>query len=513
MEPTKDVYAAPIDLDVAMLQLRVERTRIEELARTLSSMRCAVNSGAVILPDSQVQIYTELRKSVEDVALEARHLNTSSARSNTGSLEVQRNEIRTMPECSSMGDIWAGPILNRLYTTSIEGLKWIKGILKSTEIDGLIERLRVWGTGLFEGPLQLDGLIGDKIIGITLDIQDKDDLLYLKKLSLLLKGGDERVTIPTIILAEIDSDGNLTVEEKLMKYFNNIEDDLDLLYEMLPVIYIARHLYYLPRTVRRTRDSHLPAMDYYRHQDIEIEDSLDKRTLLLPVDEDVGVSNTLAKLLRIQSKEQLAKFEKSPTEATVKLFDKGGDVNAESGALGYSLQEASTIGHEHVVKLLLNKGVDVNAAGGHYGHALQAASAAGYKQIVRLLLENGADVNVAGGHYGHALQAASATGHEQIVRILLENGADVNAAGGHYGHALQAASAAGYKQIVRLLLENGADVNVAGGHYGYALQAASALSNEQIVRLLLENGADVNVVGGHYGHALQAASAAGHEQI
>lgn len=158
----------------------------------------------------------------------------------------------------------------------------------------------------------------------------------------MLKGGDARVTIPTIALAEIDSDVNMTAEEKLLKYFDNIEDDVDLLYEILPAIYIARQLYYLPhQTVQRSRVTRLSIRDRHLHQyaensetdteedwvqtdeeNVEVEEgAVDEKTLLLLVGEDVELANTLAKSLRIQGKEQPAKFEKSPIEATTKLFE------------------------------------------------------------------------------------------------------------------------------------------------------------------------------------------------
>lgn len=198
-----------------------------------------------------------------------------------------------------------------------------------------------------------------EIIGITLESQDEGDLLYLKELSLLLKNGDARypftdstiafvriLSIPTITLAKIDSDVNMTAEEKLLKYFDNIEDDLDLLYEMLPVIYIARQLYNLPlQTVRITQNSHLLIKDRHRYRDVEDittdlsdiwfkrrvklegeniereDDAVEEKTLSRLVDEDIELANELVKSLRIQGKKQPAKFEKFPMEATVKLFE------------------------------------------------------------------------------------------------------------------------------------------------------------------------------------------------
>lgn len=77
------------------------------------------------------------------------------------SFRTEGSFIETVTDNSSVGDIWSGPILSRLYGTSVEGLEWIRKILDSTEIAGLIERFQVWGTDLFEGLLHLDRLMGD----------------------------------------------------------------------------------------------------------------------------------------------------------------------------------------------------------------------------------------------------------------------------------------------------------------------------------------------------------------
>lgn len=70
------------------------------------------------------------------------------------------NRLHAASDNRPVGDKWDSSTLYRLYTTCLEGLKRIKKILNSMEIDGLIERLQVWGTGLFKGPRRLDEILG-----------------------------------------------------------------------------------------------------------------------------------------------------------------------------------------------------------------------------------------------------------------------------------------------------------------------------------------------------------------
>lgn len=175
----------------------------------------------------------------------------------------------------------------------------------------------------------------------------------------------------------------------------------------------------------------------------------------------------------------------------------------------FALEEASRLGDEKLLRLLLDRGTEVNLQGQWYGSALYEAVFRGHESIVKLLLEKGADVNPMSSNdsgYTNALTTASERGHERLVKLLLEHGADVNAQGGGYGNALQQAALSGHEKVIQLLLNSGADVNAQGGHYGNALQAAAANDgHDQIVQLLLDHGANVNAQGGFYGNALQAA--------
>jgi ankyrin repeat protein len=169
------------------------------------------------------------------------------------------------------------------------------------------------------------------------------------------------------------------------------------------------------------------------------------------------------------------------------------------------LVEASEIGDEEFVRLLIEKGIDVPLIG---GRALGPASKAGHAGIVALLLENGAGLDDNVGHY--ALSLASKNGHEDVVRLLVNAGARLTTPA---GNELIHASKNGHKHIVQLLIESGVDVD-AVGHAGYtALMDASQNGHSEITRLLIESGADVNTaVNGRY-TALMYASMKGHSEI
>ncbi|KAK0848237.1 hypothetical protein LTS02_014143 [Friedmanniomyces endolithicus] len=194
-------------------------------------------------------------------------------------------------------------------------------------------------------------------------------------------------------------------------------------------------------------------------------------------------------------------------EAVVGLLLEQGAHIHESDAL----QAACAKGHEAVVRLLLQKGADV-----HDGDALYYACTGGNEAVVQLLLKEGADVNAQSRCSPTLvpLVIASCRGYEAIVRLLLEEGADVKAQGreGSTQDALEAASYNGHETIVRLLLEAGADVHEHRRRLG-ALQAASSGGYIQIVRLLLEKGANVNAQGGVFGNALWTASSEGHKAV
>jgi ankyrin repeat protein len=97
---------------------------------------------------------------------------------------------------------------------------------------------------------------------------------------------------------------------------------------------------------------------------------------------------------------------------------------------------------------------------GDYGRALVEASSRGHEAIVRVLLESNAMTSTEI-TYGISLARASFHGHEEIVRLLLKNGASVNGEG-FYGkfRPLHLASMNGCLEVARQLLNAGADATV-----------------------------------------------------
>jgi ankyrin repeat protein len=106
-------------------------------------------------------------------------------------------------------------------------------------------------------------------------------------------------------------------------------------------------------------------------------------------------------------------------------------INAASGQnidldtnLGGStmLLQASRIGHEGIVRILLDRSVYVNLADVHGRTALLLASEKGHDSVVKLLLQaEGIEINSKGDLYGQtALSLASQYGRDSVVKLLLQ---------------------------------------------------------------------------------------------
>ncbi|MCJ1465075.1 hypothetical protein MMC07_003691 [Pseudocyphellaria aurata] len=93
------------------------------------------------------------------------------------------------------------------------------------------------------------------------------------------------------------------------------------------------------------------------------------------------------------------------------------DVNAEDKDRIHALSEASSHGHEGVVRVLLGEGADVKALN---GRALREASEEGHVAIMRLLLDYKADVNSVLPNDGKLLQEISASDQEAVIQLLLK---------------------------------------------------------------------------------------------
>jgi ankyrin repeat protein len=96
------------------------------------------------------------------------------------------------------------------------------------------------------------------------------------------------------------------------------------------------------------------------------------------------------------------------------------DVNTRLGGSTMLLQ-ASRIGHDGIVRILLERNVDVNCADGYDRTALSWASEKGHDSVVKLLPQaKDIDIN-SKDHIGRtALSRASENGHDLVVKLLLQ---------------------------------------------------------------------------------------------
>jgi ankyrin repeat protein len=173
------------------------------------------------------------------------------------------------------------------------------------------------------------------------------------------------------------------------------------------------------------------------------------------------------------------------------------DLNTKLGGSTILLQ-ASSIGHDGIVCILLARGVDVNVVDGNYRTAISWASCNGHDAVVKLFLQTeGIDVN-SKDDYGQstAFLVASEKGHDAVVKPLLQmDGIDINSKDRNGWTALSLASENGHDAVVKLLLQKeGIDINSKDGRYDQtALSWASEQGHDSVVKLLLQaEGIDIN---------------------
>lgn len=117
-----------------------------------------------------------------------------------------------------------------------------------------------------------------------------------------------------------------------------------------------------------------------------------------------------------------------------------------------------------LVKLLLEHGANINAQEKRNGNiinkgtAMHQATSIGDEELVSVLVDAGADVNLCCGRTGTPFDIATRAFNERIMWQLLEAGADVNTQNGRSGMPLQVAAYLGSQRIVKKLLSKGVDV-------------------------------------------------------
>ncbi|KAI4638258.1 hypothetical protein J4E93_010257 [Alternaria ventricosa] len=181
------------------------------------------------------------------------------------------------------------------------------------------------------------------------------------------------------------------------------------------------------------------------------------------------------------------------------LVNAKADVDAEDGAGETALYEAICNDDEAMAKLLIDAGADVNKlVVGRY--AIQDASEMGNEVLVTMLIDAKANVSVRDQEGDDALTIALHGHHKAVVKLLVDASANANTRDRNGRSALQIASSNGDEEVVRLLIKVGADVNAPGSKYsGHALLAAAEGGHTALVELLLDAGADIDAQHAEWG--------------
>ncbi|KAJ5674507.1 uncharacterized protein N7477_004441 [Penicillium maclennaniae] len=230
---------------------------------------------------------------------------------------------------------------------------------------------------------------------------------------------------------------------------------------------------------------------------------------------------TLSKELQMAS----MRGDKKKAEKLLNMAQKvsNGDLQV---AIDTALLSASVFCHEKTVKLLLQKGANVNARGGHLGYPLYAASLTQREMLVQAVYQYCSELHIDvtatkeladGNARGVSFMTTALQEKSSLHRVFEKFSAmlvnDLYTDGFSADFEWIGISSEESEKVVEILPANGADVNAQSGKYGNALQAASHIGNEKVFKILLDNGADVNAQGGFYDIALSAALAGGHSGV
>ena len=201
-------------------------------------------------------------------------------------------------------------------------------------------------------------------------------------------------------------------------------------------------------------------------------------------------------------------------EAVVRLLiEKGADVGAKDSS-GYSALhtvaemsgdrirwgvygtfQATTVGYEAVVRLLLEKGAELEGKSEVVKTPLLYAAGAGRgnEAVVKLLLEKGAELDVKDQNGQTPLSYAAENGSEAVIALLLEKGAELDVKDQNGRTPLSYAAENGSDAVIALLLERGAELDVKDQNGRTPLSYAAKNGSEAVIALLLEKGAELDV--------------------
>lgn len=149
-----------------------------------------------------------------------------------------------------------------------------------------------------------------------------------------------------------------------------------------------------------------------------------------------------------------------------------------------ALHEATKIGHEAIVNLLLIHKADPNVPGPWANTPLHEAAELGYISIVNLLLNHGANPNMADTYGRTALHVATISGHDAVVQLLLANNARINAVTSGGLSALHCAAVNGHETTAQILISQHIDVDLENDRGRTALDTARKYRRSQLVQIL-----------------------------
>ncbi|KAI5806030.1 hypothetical protein BZA77DRAFT_368299 [Pyronema omphalodes] len=181
------------------------------------------------------------------------------------------------------------------------------------------------------------------------------------------------------------------------------------------------------------------------------------------------------------------------------------------------LLQASRVGNDGIVRILLEKGVNINLADSKSMTALSWAAKHGHDSVVKLLLRaHGIDVESKEFRGRTAFSLACGNDHYSVVKLLLQaNGIDINSKDNCGRTAFLWASLKGNDSVVELLLQtHGIDINSKDNRGRTAFSWACGTGRYSVAKLLLQaNAIDVNSLDKSGETALSRASQRGFHSV
>jgi ankyrin repeat protein/nucleoside phosphorylase len=155
------------------------------------------------------------------------------------------------------------------------------------------------------------------------------------------------------------------------------------------------------------------------------------------------------------------------------------------------LHRAASMGHTHVVELLLDRNADIAARSYDLFSPLGFAAQYGHEPVARVLLERGAARKMTQPEKMRALYDAFFGGHQAVFRLLVENNFD----GTRHNPPSPVHTVVASRDTTALkrLLSGEVDINVKGLGGQTPLHIAVAQNDLSSAELLLDHGADVTV--------------------